>query len=168
MPIIRYFAFAGSLLVALLFLTDYLFPAPLDGRVDVDVDRSIIRIHTARTLPERIVFDTSTLLAPSREASIRDAKNEIDEQFSWQRHGIRAIAADRTAYLASIADQKRSRRPVGIAQLALEDLSRCLAGQRIQELDLLRHLEVGQPLAQKGLHRRGGELRARLPLDAGA
>ena len=108
MPIIRYFAFAGSLLVTLLFLADYLFPAPLHERVDVDVDRSIIRIHTARTLPERIVFDTSTMLVPSREASTREAKNEIDGQFSWQRRG-RAIAADRTAYMASIADQKRVR-----------------------------------------------------------
>ena len=109
MPIIRYFVFVGSLLVALLFLADYLFPAPLQARTEVDVDRSIIRIHSARTLPERIVFDTSTVLAPSREPSTRDANNEIDGQFPWQLHGIKATAAERTAYMASISDQKRVR-----------------------------------------------------------
>jgi hypothetical protein len=59
MPIIRYFIFAGGLLVALLFLADYFLPASPELSAGVDVDRTIIRIHSMRALPERIVFDTS-------------------------------------------------------------------------------------------------------------
>ena len=107
MPIIRYFVLVGSLLVALLFLADYLFPAPLQAGTEVDVDRSIIRIRSARALPERIVFDTSTAPAPSSVARARDAKNETDGQVSVQRHGVSATAAARSAHVASIADRKR-------------------------------------------------------------
>ncbi|WP_439370679.1 hypothetical protein [Bradyrhizobium sp. DASA03120] len=95
MPIIRYFLFVGSLLVALLFLADFLFPAPPERSAGIDVDRSIIRIHSARVLPERIVFDTSAAPVHPREASSREAKNET------------ATVAKRAAHIASIADQVR-------------------------------------------------------------
>lgn len=58
MPIIRYFVFVGGLLLALLFAADRYLPAPV-GRTDAaDPDRTIIRISSARRLPEKIVFDT--------------------------------------------------------------------------------------------------------------
>jgi hypothetical protein len=59
MPIIRYFMFAGGLLAAVLFLADYFLPAAPEPGAGVDVDRTVIRIHSMRALPERIVFDTS-------------------------------------------------------------------------------------------------------------
>jgi hypothetical protein len=59
MPLGRYFGFAGSLLLALLFLADRYIPK-LSAEPDrADVDRSIIRIHTMHRWPEAIVFDTS-------------------------------------------------------------------------------------------------------------
>jgi hypothetical protein len=59
MPLGRYFGFAGSLLLALLFLADW-YIQKLSAEPDrADVDRSIIRIHTMHRWPEAIVFDTS-------------------------------------------------------------------------------------------------------------
>src|ERR1700755_2319002 len=58
MPLGRFFGFAGSLLLALLFLADLYIPKPSEASDRVDVHRSIIRIHTMRRWPEAIVFDT--------------------------------------------------------------------------------------------------------------
>ena len=63
MPIVRYFLFAGAFVVALLFALDRSLPPPADSSASSDVDRSIIRIHSARAWPEKIVFDTSTEIA---------------------------------------------------------------------------------------------------------
>ena len=60
MPIIRYFVFVGSVLVALLFAIDRYLPMPPETGHASDPDKTIIRIHSARSLPEKIVFDTRT------------------------------------------------------------------------------------------------------------
>ena len=54
MPIIRYFVFVGGLL----FAADRYLPAPVQTAPSADLDRTTIRISSARSLPERIVFDT--------------------------------------------------------------------------------------------------------------
>ncbi|WP_128926441.1 hypothetical protein [Bradyrhizobium guangxiense] len=59
MPIIRYFVFVGGLLLALLFAADRYLPAPVERTGPSDPDRTIIRIKSARSLPDKIVFDTS-------------------------------------------------------------------------------------------------------------
>ncbi|MBB4258634.1 MULTISPECIES: hypothetical protein [unclassified Bradyrhizobium] len=58
MPIIRYFVCVGGLLVTLLFAADRYLPAPGEPAATADPDRTIIRITSARRLPEKIVFDT--------------------------------------------------------------------------------------------------------------
>jgi hypothetical protein len=59
MPLGRYFGFAGSVLLALLFLADWYIPK-LSAEPDrAGVDRSIIRIHSMHRWPEAIVFDTN-------------------------------------------------------------------------------------------------------------
>ncbi|BBO11062.1 hypothetical protein CO683_11665 [Bradyrhizobium ottawaense] len=58
MPIIRYFVFVGGLLLTLLFAADRYLPAPGEPAAMADPDRTIIRITSARRLPEKIVFDT--------------------------------------------------------------------------------------------------------------
>jgi len=60
MPIIRYFVFVGGVLVALLFAIDRYLPMPPETGHAFDPDKTIIRIHSARSLPEKIVFDTQT------------------------------------------------------------------------------------------------------------
>jgi hypothetical protein len=67
MPVARYFFFVGGVLLALLFAVDAMLPT-LSGdpalskdsvRADSGPDKRIIRIHSDRKWPERIVFDTS-------------------------------------------------------------------------------------------------------------
>jgi hypothetical protein len=59
MPLARYFALVGGALLALLFVSEAYFPKLPDSRVGSEVDKSIIRIHSDRKWPERIVFDTT-------------------------------------------------------------------------------------------------------------
>ena len=63
MPIIRYALFAASFIVALLYALDHYLPPPGEHSAARDVDRSIIRIRSARALPEKIVFDTTARIA---------------------------------------------------------------------------------------------------------
>jgi hypothetical protein len=59
MPIFKYFVLVGGCLLALLFATDRYLPRPVERASAADVDRSIIRIQTARVGPERVEFDTA-------------------------------------------------------------------------------------------------------------
>jgi hypothetical protein len=67
-PLGRYFIFVGSLLLGMLFISDWYLPkdsAPGFFR-EARVDKSIIRIKSAHKWPEAIVFDTSlpTIVPP--------------------------------------------------------------------------------------------------------
>src|SRR5882757_3390946 len=66
MPLARYFAVAGSLLLTLLFLADWYFPKLVAAPAGAGVDKTIIRLHSAHKWPEAIVFDTTlpTLVPP--------------------------------------------------------------------------------------------------------
>jgi hypothetical protein len=58
-PIGRYIAFVGSLLLAILFIADWYLPmAPTQSATSREAE-PIIRIKSDRKWPERIVFDTS-------------------------------------------------------------------------------------------------------------
>ena len=62
MPLARYFVFVGGGLLALLFVVAAVLPqvpAADANRTDTAVDKPIIRIHSDRKWPERVVFDTS-------------------------------------------------------------------------------------------------------------
>lgn len=68
MPLFRYFAVVGSLLVAMLFIADSYLGAPAESviRNAGEVDKSVIRIHSTHKWPDPIVFDTSlpTIVPP--------------------------------------------------------------------------------------------------------
>ena len=58
MPLARYFFFVGGVLLALLFVSDaYLPKLPVADRTVADLP--VIRIHSDRKWPARVVFDTS-------------------------------------------------------------------------------------------------------------
>jgi hypothetical protein len=58
MPLARYFFLVGGVLLALLFVVDAVLPKlPVVERTDTDLP--VIRIHSDRKWPERVVFDTS-------------------------------------------------------------------------------------------------------------
>jgi hypothetical protein len=58
MPLVRYFFFVGGALLALLFISNAYLPKPPDVAT-ADADLPVIRIHSDRKWPERVVFDTS-------------------------------------------------------------------------------------------------------------
>src|ERR1700680_24068 len=70
MPLVRYFFFVGGALLALLFVFDAYAPKlPVADRTETAIDLPVIRIHSDRKWPERVVFDTSIPnLAPVQTA----------------------------------------------------------------------------------------------------
>jgi hypothetical protein len=67
-PLGRYFAFVGSLLLGMLFVADWYLPSASSQPFfqEARVDKSIIRITSAQKWPEPIVIDTSlpTIVPP--------------------------------------------------------------------------------------------------------
>jgi hypothetical protein len=60
MPVARYFFFVGGALLALLLLLDAVLPkSPAVDSTEAAIDPPVIRIHSDRKWPERVVFDTS-------------------------------------------------------------------------------------------------------------
>src|SRR4249919_657283 len=70
MPLARYFLYVGTALLALLFISDPYFPK-LPTADWGDSRSAIIRIHSDRKWPERIVYDTSLpTVVPAQIANI--------------------------------------------------------------------------------------------------
>lgn len=66
MPLLRYFAYVGGVLLALLFVVNWALP-PLSAEPQrADADRSTIRIHSQHKWPSAVVFDTTlpTIVPP--------------------------------------------------------------------------------------------------------
>jgi hypothetical protein len=61
MPVVRYIAWVGASLLALLFMADWYLPKSLPEPAGDPIDRPIIRIVSVQQPPERVVFDTSQL-----------------------------------------------------------------------------------------------------------
>jgi hypothetical protein len=59
MPLVRYFAGVGSVLVMLLLATNWYFTTPTAEPVHSGIDRPVIRISSIEVPPERIVIDTN-------------------------------------------------------------------------------------------------------------
>src|SRR6476660_1981548 len=68
MPFVRYIAFVGSLLLAMLFIANGLVPMdPTLSATSEQADKQIIRIKSDRKWPEPIVFDTSApIIVPQK------------------------------------------------------------------------------------------------------
>ena len=69
MPLLQYFGWVGSFLLAVLVAANWCVSAPV-AQVAVPLDRKInIRIHTDHKWPERVVFDTAgSALAQNADA----------------------------------------------------------------------------------------------------
>ena len=75
MLLARYFLSVGGVLLALLFVADAVvpkLPAAATDRNDTDTDKAVIRIHSDRKWPERVVFDTNTptTILPAQTANV--------------------------------------------------------------------------------------------------
>ena len=99
MPLARYFFFVGAALLALLFVADaYLPKLPVEaGTVrDARADLPMMRIHSDRRLPDRVVFDTRIPMATpvqtaaavpakapaTKTASVADVSTKVREAFA--------------------------------------------------------------------------------------
>jgi hypothetical protein len=71
MPLARYFVYVGGVLLALLLICSAYLPASPE-MVSASADLPVIRIHSERKWPERIVFDTK--IRPA--APVQTAKTE--------------------------------------------------------------------------------------------
>jgi len=60
MPLLQYFGWVGSFLLAALLGANWCLPAPIKPQSDVALDQKVhIRIHTDHKWPERVVLDTT-------------------------------------------------------------------------------------------------------------
>jgi hypothetical protein len=76
MPLLRYFGFAGSALVLLLFGLSWFLPQPVAEPLPTEIETPVIRINSVEKLPERVDID-STL------PTIVPALNAIDFAERW-------------------------------------------------------------------------------------
>lgn len=67
MPLVQYFGYVGSSLLALLLAASWLMPAPTADPVRVAVGRSTIKISSLEKLPERVVIDTGLRMPEPRK-----------------------------------------------------------------------------------------------------
>jgi len=74
MPLGRYFAFTGCMLLALLFVADWYIPPSAATSDRVDVDRTTIRLRSSHRWPERIVIDTRLPTIVPAAATITDIR----------------------------------------------------------------------------------------------
>ena len=73
MPLIRYFVVAGGFLLALLFVADWYWPEPAPmASYGTPIDEAILRIHSDRKWPSKVVIDTSipTIIPPAAAATV--------------------------------------------------------------------------------------------------
>jgi len=90
MPIFRYFVFVGGILLALLSAADRYLPAAVVRTDETDLDRTTIRIRSARSLPEKIVFDTR----PRADSpAVTSAEPIPEERRGSAREALAAIPA---------------------------------------------------------------------------
>jgi hypothetical protein len=90
MSLARYFFFVGGVLLALLFISDAFLPK-LRVADSAYTDLPVIRIHSNRKWPERVVYDTSLpTIIPAQDASVPppeavtdvSAKAQVREAFA--------------------------------------------------------------------------------------
>jgi hypothetical protein len=72
MPLARYFFFVGGALLALLLVFNAYGPQlPVADQTEAGGDLPVIRIHSDRKWPERVVFDTSMpAIAPAKPETV--------------------------------------------------------------------------------------------------
>jgi hypothetical protein len=114
MPLGRYFGFAGSLLLALLFVADWYIPKPSVASDRADIDRSIIRIHTMHRWPDAIVFDISlaaTRPPPVIAAEVPATRTPRDALALLPQTPPAALASTPTTEAKPAAMKRRSKTP---------------------------------------------------------
>ncbi|SDI51076.1 MULTISPECIES: hypothetical protein [Bradyrhizobium] len=123
MPLARYFAFAGSLLLALFILADWYFPKLAAAPARAEVDRTIIRLHSAHKWPEATVFDTSlpTIVPPPSLAVAERLPppaiaRSPKQAFALALPEVTPVRADVAAVARKQIQRRRARAPAASAR----------------------------------------------------
>ena len=96
-PIGRYIAFVGSLLLAILFIADWYLPMAPTQSVTSRETEPIIRIKSDRKWPERIVFDTSApIIVPQKPPVVADAPVTDPPREAFAMMGAQVAAVSKT------------------------------------------------------------------------
>jgi hypothetical protein len=96
MPILRYFIYVGGALLALLLVVGYTLPNAPEGQTEAAAksEAPLIRIHSDRKLPDRVVLDTTQPMPavqtaavaapqqPSQALAEMSAKAQVRESFA--------------------------------------------------------------------------------------
>ena len=85
MPFMKYFSFVGSALVLLLLAMNWVLPEPAAEPVLGFMERPVIRISSIETLPERVVFDTSTPHIAPPPSVMRGAGQPLQSAFTFEQ-----------------------------------------------------------------------------------
>jgi hypothetical protein len=107
MPLARYFLWVGGVLLALLFVADACLPTLPVAEARTDVPPPIIRIHSERKWPDRIVFDTNASIPRINVAAIL-----AHDEPAQQTTGVREARAQmETSDLRQVTGAKKLEGP---------------------------------------------------------
>jgi hypothetical protein len=131
MPLGRYFAFAGSLLLLLLFVADWYMPKLAVAPARADADKAAIRIHSDHQWPEAIVFDTNlpTIVpAPAMVAAASATEKSPNDAFAQATELPQATAVTPAKPAAAAAVT-----PKRVAERRRAKLPRVAAGRVVSD-----------------------------------
>ena len=129
MPVLQYFGWVGSILLAALFATNWCCSAPIARAPlsDVPLDQKVhIRIHTDHKWPERVVLDTT------RSTLANDAKANGETNLGGSETSILAERQPFDAFAEMAAPARPCFRPPCSAQAAEREPSPIEKGARFQ------------------------------------
>jgi len=102
MPVLRYFGWVGSFLLALLFVANWFFPEPIARASSSDLplrDKIVIRIHSDHKWPEKVVLDTAIAALPLNAKASSEATSQTAKPFT--------SPGDRKSVLEAFAEMAR-------------------------------------------------------------
>jgi hypothetical protein len=119
MPVLQYFGWVGSFLLATLLAANWCLPAPIVPQAGIPLDQKIkIRIHTDHKWPERVVFDTAGAML-AQKASVETVIGGSEPAGATERQPFDAFAE-----MAAIPVRTCFRPPCSAAPAAERENSR--------------------------------------------
>jgi hypothetical protein len=142
MPLWRYFAFSGSVLFALLLLADWCLPKSSADLSRAEVDKTVIRIHSAKQWPDAVVFDTNlpTISAPVSVADAAPVEAPMPAAESSSRQAFAQLAP--AAPIRPVASDVAPKKEVAMKKMAARHPVRARAP--------VRRLASYQPAESRG------------------
>jgi hypothetical protein len=112
-PIARYFATVGSVLVAMLLVANWYLPEPPVAFPDRSIERTTIRIKSARKWPEKIVFNTNQPMPPISAMTAAEELTPPTPDDNTGKSSLEAFAqVKQPPHVASASHPRSGRKPV--------------------------------------------------------